>query len=100
MSGYKVWLTPEAEEDLLRLHDFLATKDLEAGQRALEAIEAGLALLALTPYSCRRVPPFDQGLRDLLIPFGTAGYVALFEIEAPATVTVLAVRHQREDDYH
>ena len=38
--------------------------------------------------------------RELLIGFGKDGYVALFEIEGPDTVTVLAVRHQREDDYH
>ena len=39
-------------------------------------------------------------LRELLIPFGSAGYVALFEIEGGDLVTVLAVRHQREDDYY
>ena len=38
-------------------------------------------------------------LRELLIPFGAAGYVALFEIEANSIVSILAVRHQREDDY-
>ena len=27
-----------------------------------------------------------------------SGYVALFEIEDSRTVTILAVRHQREDD--
>jgi len=26
--------------------------------------------------------------------------VLLVEIEPPATVTILAARHQREDDYH
>ena len=36
----------------------------------------------------------------MIIPFGDAGYVALFEIEDPGTVTLLAVRHQREEDYH
>ena len=41
----------------------------------------------------------DVLLRELLIGFGAAGYVALFEIEDAQTVTVLAVRHQREDDY-
>jgi mRNA-degrading endonuclease RelE of RelBE toxin-antitoxin system len=39
-------------------------------------------------------------LRELLISFGSAGYVALFEIDDAETVTVLAVRHQRESDYH
>ena len=40
----------------------------------------------------------DPRLRELLVPFGAAGYVVLFEIEDAQTVTVLAVRHQREDD--
>jgi plasmid stabilization system protein ParE len=36
----------------------------------------------------------------LLISFGTSGYLALFEIDDAQHVTILAVRHQREDDYH
>jgi len=36
----------------------------------------------------------------LVIPFGASGYVALFEIDDDNTVTILAVRHHREDDYH
>ena len=39
-------------------------------------------------------------LRELIIPFGNSGYVALFEIETGGHVTILALRHQREDDYH
>jgi hypothetical protein len=39
-------------------------------------------------------------LRELVIPFGGTGCVALFEIDDNQTVTILAVRHQREDDYH
>jgi hypothetical protein len=35
-----------------------------------------------------------------VIPFGSAGYVALFEIEDDKHVSILAVRHQREDDYY
>ncbi|HWW77954.1 MAG TPA: type II toxin-antitoxin system RelE/ParE family toxin [Steroidobacteraceae bacterium] len=35
-----------------------------------------------------------------MIPFGGAGYVASFEIDDDKTVTILAVRHQREDDYY
>ena len=30
---------------------------------------------------------------------GANGYVALFEIEDNQTVTVLAIRHQREEDF-
>jgi ParE toxin of type II toxin-antitoxin system, parDE len=38
-------------------------------------------------------------VRELVIPFGHDGYVALFEIMDDRTVVVAAVRHQREDDY-
>jgi len=38
-------------------------------------------------------------LRELIIAFGANGYVALFEIEDSQTVTVLAIRHQREEDF-
>ena len=33
-------------------------------------------------------------------PRRSGGYVALFEIEDRYTVTILAIRHRREDDYH
>jgi hypothetical protein len=35
----------------------------------------------------------DPFLRELLIPFGSSGYVERVEIEDSATVTILAVRH-------
>ena len=37
--------------------------------------------------------------RELLVGFGAAGYVLLVEIDTGGFVTVLAARHQREDDY-
>ena len=53
-------------------------------------------MLAVTPAIGR---PFDgdTDLRELPIPFGDSGYVALYRFEPGAdTVYVLAVRHQRE----
>jgi hypothetical protein len=38
--------------------------------------------------------------RELVIPFGTTGDVALFHIESDRLVAVSAIRHQREDDDH
>ena len=105
--NFTVGLTPEAEEDLLRLFDFVLERelaregggDLSLAERALEAIRSGLAVLQRHPFTCRKVgaSPFVRGL---IIPFGHSGYVALFEIVDDKTVTVGAVRHQREDDYH
>jgi plasmid stabilization system protein ParE len=98
---YKVRFTTEALEDLDRLYDFLLTKDLDVAERALDAIERAVALVAWSPYSCRKAMlQKNPRWRELLIPFGHSGYVALFEIDDQSTVTIAAVRHQREEDYH
>jgi len=99
MKTYRVRFTQDAEDDLLRLFDFLLEKDIAAAERANAAIQEGIRLLSFSPFSCRKAGD-NPLVRELLIPFGSTGYVALFEIEGPATVTILAVRHQREDDYH
>jgi plasmid stabilization system protein ParE len=77
----------------------LVYKDPRAAAKALKAIQHSIKLLNFSPYSCRKVAADMPRLRELLIPFGASGYVVLFEIELPRTVTVLAARHQREDDY-
>jgi len=46
--------------------------------------------------------PFDDDahLRELPIPFGASGYIALYRFEPEAdAVYMLAVRHQREAGY-
>ena len=100
MRRYKVRFTPEAEDDLLRLYDFLLERDVATAERALDAIRKAVELLSFSPFSCRKALPDNPFLRELIIPFGSAGYVALFEIESTAAVNILAVRHQREEDYH
>ena len=88
-------------EDLRRLQAFLIEKDPAAAARAVDAIERSFGLLAYSPFSCRKAWPGGRPLlRELVIPFGSAGYVALFEIDGPSYVSILAVRHQREEDYH
>ena len=51
------------------------------------------------PFACRKAEESNPFLRELIISFGSAGYVALFEIEDEKTVTILAIRHQREEDF-
>ncbi len=103
---YKVTFSEAAAQDLEELFDFVLrreldseTGDLDIPARALQAIEDGMAFLAISPFACRKAgsSPF---LRELIIPFGSSGYVALFDIVDSETVIVAAVRHQREDDYH
>jgi plasmid stabilization system protein ParE len=98
--SYKVRYTKAAREDLLRLYDFLLGKDLQAARRALEAIRKGIVFLQDFPFTCRKATPENPFLREMIISFGAGGYVVLFEIEDEKTVTILAVRHQREEDYH
>ena len=101
--SYRVRFTEEARDDLHRLYDWLLERaggDTTTAVRARQAIADGLTVLALAPLSCRKAMPGNPFLRELVIGFGASGYAALFEVEDAQTVTVLAVRHQREDDYH
>lgn len=98
--SFRVRVSKAAQDDLERLLDFLAPVDYPSALRARAAIERGYGFLSEMPFACRKVDEANPFLRELVIPFGCAGYVALFEIEDEHTLTVLAVRHQREDDYH
>lgn len=103
--SFVVEMSPTAEADLERLFDFLldrakTTDDLDLAQLAIDTIRAVMQQhLAITPYSFRKAAQ-SPAKRELIIPFGSAGYVALYEIVSPSKVVVLAVRHQREEDYH
>lgn len=102
--SFVVRYSQSARNDLARLYEYQldharTTKDLELAERALVAITGAVESLKRSPFIYRKADD-DPFLRELLIPFGSSGYVALFEIEDAATVTILAVRHQLEDDYH
>ena len=103
---YAVEFSHAAVEDLERLFDFALqreldseTGDLDIPERAIQAIKDGMTFLRSSPFACRKIgnSPF---IRELIIPFGNTGYVALFEIVDGRTVIIGAIRHQREDDYH
>ena len=97
--SYRVRYTRAARDDLLRLYAFLLERDPQAAAQAREAIGKSVLALQEFPFSCRKTLPDNPFLREMVIPFGAAGYVALFEIENNETVTILAIRHQREEDY-
>lgn len=99
---YRVLLTQDAKADLERLEGFLLDRAQETGDwdlalRAVAAIEAEFAVLERNPFTCRRAGA-DPLERELVIPFGRSGYVALFYVESEDQVVVAALRHQREDD--
>ncbi|MBY5672019.1 type II toxin-antitoxin system RelE/ParE family toxin [Rhizobium leguminosarum] len=87
-------------EDLGRLADFLIERDPDLAERAINAIQKVLMILQDFPLMARRASADDPLLRELVVPFGSAGYVILFKVMNETSVIVLAVRHQREEDYH
>ena len=104
-AAFEVRYSESARDDLLRLFDFLldsanTAQDFDLAQLAIDTIRDVIERnLSRTPFVYRKAgdSPF---VRELLMPFRGAGYVALYEIEDAAHVTVLALRHQLEDDYH
>lgn len=96
---YRIRYTDEANDDLKRLYAFLLEQDIQAAEYALQSISSAIDLLKTFPFTCRKAQADSPFLRELIISFGANGYVALFEIEENNIVTILAVRHQREEDY-
>ena len=105
MTTFAVRYTETAKDDLSRLFDFLLERaqtieDLDAAQQTLDTLVNEIEThLCRSPFIYRKAgqSPF---LRELIITFSRTGYVALYEIENGETITIVAVRHQREDDYH
>ena len=95
----RVVITEGAVQGLERCRLFLAEKNPQAAVRAGQAIVQQFALLETEPEIGR---PFDDSpeLRELIVPFGDSGYVALYHHEVKSdSVYVLAFRHQKEAGY-
>jgi hypothetical protein len=87
--SYRVRFTRTAEADLVRRYGFVLERDetdWALAGRALEAIKNAIRSLQLTPFSFRKASTNNSYLRELVIPFGASGYVALFEIDDEQTV--------------
>jgi plasmid stabilization system protein ParE len=87
-------------EDMDRLAEFLIERDPDQAIRAISATKKALAILIDFPLMARRASGEDPLLRELVVPFGSSGYLILFKLIDDQTVTILAIRHQREEDYH
>ena len=107
MTVYRVVLAEEAADDLLRIEDFTierelagATPDLDVVRRLRDAVDHALRLLEFSPYSCRKATrAVNDKQRELIIPFGSTGLIAAFEVRGEV-VRIGALRHQLEQDYH
>lgn len=89
-------ITQEAAFGLERCRSFLMEKNPDAAMRAAKAIKHSFSLLQAEPAMGR---PFEDlpELRELIIPFGGSGYVALYRYEIKTSALyILAFRHQKE----
>lgn len=93
----RVILSLAATVQIDRCRDFYA--EVSIGIRAVKTILSAFDKLAKHPAIGR---PYSENLslRELVIPFGHHGYVALYS-HSPTTgiVMILAVRHQRQAGY-
>ncbi|HKT29662.1 type II toxin-antitoxin system RelE/ParE family toxin [Dyella sp.] len=96
----EIRFTESALDDLLRLYEFLADEDINVARQARMAIHKAMDVLADMPFVGRMIDRKHPLMRELIITFGSRGYVALYEIETQALITVYAFRHQRERDYY
>ncbi|MBU0738101.1 MAG: type II toxin-antitoxin system RelE/ParE family toxin [Alphaproteobacteria bacterium] len=95
----RVIVTEGAAIGLERCRRFLQAKSPEAAEKAAKEIKRQLNLLASQP-DIGRPMQRAPAIRELSIPFGASGYVALYHYEAPEeAVYILAFRHQREAGY-
>ncbi|MDZ7590625.1 MAG: type II toxin-antitoxin system RelE/ParE family toxin [Rubrivivax sp.] len=106
MTSYRILLTEEAADDLLRIEDVTierefasATPDLDAVRHLRDADDPALRLLEFSSYSCRKAArALNDKQRELIVPFGNGGLVAAFEVRNDM-VRVGAIRHQLEQDF-
>lgn len=94
-----VIVTPNAQKGLERCREFLADVAPGSERKAFQVISVALRALEQFPDAGRR-DEVDQDLRELVIPFGGSGYVALYHYEEISDqVLILAFRHQKEVGY-
>jgi toxin ParE1/3/4 len=92
--------TETAREGLEKAYLFLVEKNEDAAIAAIKAIREKALLLKQFPNAGRPAEDLEPEHRELLIPFGSAGYVLLYYFaESGGPVTVLAIRHQKEVGY-
>lgn len=92
-----IWL-PEAVDDLVRLREFIGDKNREAAHRAATTIKNIVKILEDYPdiiHPLEDLPDFH----DLVIPFGSGGYIVRYRLEENA-VYIVGIRHSKEEGFN
>ena len=91
-------LAPSATQDIERRSDLLLVADPATVSKTVAVLVGGLQILKLHPLVGGVV---ERGYRELLISRGRSGYVALYGYDVIKDIAlILAIRHQREDEFY
>lgn len=85
---------PAAVSDIERVRHFLDIRNPDAAKRALRTIWSALERLQDIPELGR--PTEDRDIRQIVIRFGAAGYIARYTTLPGGDILVLRVWHGRE----
>jgi plasmid stabilization system protein ParE len=100
----KVKLTANVLTKLEQIEFYYVGQGEVVAKRAISTIFAALNRVSNHPLSGRPqqslAHPNYPDLREVVIPFGATGFVALYRIDAETdSIVVLALKHQREEKY-
>ena len=88
----------EALADLERIFEFNLERDPASALEHLAKVRSAVLVLEEHPEIGRRVS--GSTLRELVISYGSSGYIALYEHSpTEGLVRIAAIRHQRESGY-
>lgn len=90
-----ILFAPDAVSDIERVRHFLDIRNPYAARRALHTIWSALERVQDIPELGR--PTEDEGIRQIVIRFGAAGYIVRYTILAESRdILVLRIWHGRE----
>ncbi|MEZ5691697.1 MAG: type II toxin-antitoxin system RelE/ParE family toxin [Rickettsiales bacterium] len=94
----QIIFSEKAHSDIERLRNFLIVKNVDAAISAISAIRNHIVVLQKSPFIGRVIE--DSELRELIVPFSNSGYIVLYKYYFDRDlVVIVAIKHQKEDDY-
>ena len=97
MTPVRIEFSADALDDLDALIAFLLGRGDALSLELFDFVESGLQVLTHQPGIGR---PVEDGLRELILSRGTAGYLVKYRyLSEISAVRVLRIRHQRESGY-
>ena len=94
----RIIYTPRAVADLARIKDFLKTSSPDAAKRVVASIKFAIQKSAVHPERFRPVQDLMY-YREIIIDFGSSGYVGRFRYEQGSNIIIVRIKRQLEDDF-